>query len=764
MTDIEQQIEELTKQLQQLRGRQMQMNAELVLAEQKLQTLKMVVSSYSEVEPAAKNEMAPEAVHTKIEQPYILKAKAKIDEKKAVQKKPSAISHELEDFIGTNVISKVGILITIIGVFIGAKYAIDNELISPFMRILAGYFAAAVLAFIAIRLKKKYEYFSSILIGGGLSVTYFITYIAYSFYALFPLVVAFALMMMATVAAVGIALWYNQKVIALLGQVAAYAIPFLLGNGHGNIFVLFGYITVINFGLLILSFKKNWKLLYRIAFFLTWLIYGLSAVSTDKVTSYFAAGLTFLAVNFLTFYVTFLSYKTYKKELYRLGEIAILLLNALFFFFIGTYLINENFTNIHFLTWFTIANASLHLAVGFGIYKLHLADQSVFQFILGLGLLFITIAIPIEFNGNWVTILWTVEATALAYVANNTSRNLYLEIAMPLVVISLISLLQDWYVNYPFISKSLLLPTSINKTPFVNINFILSLFVCGCIGLISSLTRNFIAVGKSFIAIFFTTILPVAFLAILYLTFFNEIRLAWDKAITINHNKANPLFQSLSLILYSCLYVAVWFIINTRFIKNKHFQHLLLLLALIVNVTFIFKGLYLIGELRELYMARVGNASISLLAARYFCFGALATLWLAAFNRFKFLKPAEFWQNRISNVFNITLLCIISNEFIHWMDLAGYQNQYKLGLSLIGGCYALLLLFKGIVRNKKHLRISAIVLFTCTLLKLFFYDLSSLSTISKTIVLVILGILLLSASFLYNKYKGLLFVKDETVE
>ena len=76
----------------------------------------------------------------------------------------------MEDFIGTNLISKIGILVTIIGVFIGAKYAIDNELISPFMRILAGYLSAGVLIVIAFRLKKKYEYFSSVLIGGGLAV------------------------------------------------------------------------------------------------------------------------------------------------------------------------------------------------------------------------------------------------------------------------------------------------------------------------------------------------------------------------------------------------------------------------------------------------------------------------------------------------------------------------------------------------------------------------------------------------------------------
>jgi hypothetical protein len=39
--------------------------------------------------------------------------------------------------------------------------------------------------------------------------------------------------------------------------------------------------------------------------------------------------------------------------------------------------------------------------------------------------------------------------------------------------------------------------------------------------------------------------------------------------------------------------------------------------------------------------------------------------------------------------------------------------------------------------------------------------LSELSTISKTIVLVILGAVLLIISFLYNKYKAKIFGEDE---
>jgi len=90
------------------------------------------------------------------------------------------------------------------------------------------------------------------------------------------------------------------------------------------------------------------------------------------------------------------------------------------------------------------------------------------------------------------------------------------------------------------------------------------------------------------------------------------------------------------------------------------------------------------------------------------------------------------------------------------MDIAESTQSYKLGLSILWGIYSLLLIALGIWKKKKYLRIGAISLFGVTLIKLFLYDIKYLDTISKTIVFVLLGILLLIISFLYNKYKHII--------
>lgn len=105
--------------------------------------------------------------------------------------KPPKVKSDIEKFIGENLANKVGIIITVIGVAIGAKYAIDHDLISPLTRIILGYLVGLGLMGFAIKLKTKYENFSAVLLSGAIAILYFITFAAYSFYGLFPQLLAF---------------------------------------------------------------------------------------------------------------------------------------------------------------------------------------------------------------------------------------------------------------------------------------------------------------------------------------------------------------------------------------------------------------------------------------------------------------------------------------------------------------------------------------------------------------------------------------------
>ncbi|MEX1382291.1 DUF2339 domain-containing protein, partial [Lutibacter sp.] len=153
----------------------------------------------------------------------------KVKPQKFILKKPT-IKSDIEKFIGENLINKIGIIVIIIGVSIGAKYAIDNNLISPTVRIILGYLVGLGLFVFALKLKENYLQFSAALYSGAMAIIYFITYAAFSYYSLFPAAVAYSIMVITTVLTVFGALKYDKQVIAHIGLVGAYSIPFLLSK------------------------------------------------------------------------------------------------------------------------------------------------------------------------------------------------------------------------------------------------------------------------------------------------------------------------------------------------------------------------------------------------------------------------------------------------------------------------------------------------------------------------------------------------------
>jgi len=232
---------------------------------------------------------------------------------RATHKSPK-ISIDLEKFVGENLINKIGIAILIIGVAIGAKYSIENDLISPTTRIILGYLVGLGLLGFGLKLKMKYENFSAVLVSGAMAILYFMTYAAFSFYDLFSQVFAFLLMVVFTVFTVIAALNYNKQVIAHIGLVGAYAVPFLLSGGEVEVAVLYSYMAIINIGILFIAFKKYWKPLYISSFALTWLIFISWFVSNYKADEHFGLALVFVFIFFITFYVLFLAYKLIQKE------------------------------------------------------------------------------------------------------------------------------------------------------------------------------------------------------------------------------------------------------------------------------------------------------------------------------------------------------------------------------------------------------------------------------------------------------------------
>ena len=654
-----------------------------------------------------------------------------------------------ERFIGGNLFNKIGIAIILIGVFIGVKYSIDHDLISPTMRIILGYLTGAALFGVGYYLKPKYEKFSAVLVSGAMAIFYFLTYVAYDFYQMFPTGVAFALMFFVTVATIWFALSYNQQIIALIGMVGGYAVPFLLSNGGGHVWVLLSYVAFINVGILIISFYKQWRWLYHSAFVFTWALYLTLHVFKykDNQGLYFS----FLLVYYLIFHFAFIVRKLWAKDTFTIGDILILLSNTLLFYSLGlSFTFESVFAQTRdYLTVFTLANALFHFLVYYYT-RSRGASKELKYLSLILAISFGTLTIPIYFEGVWITLFWAMEAGGLFWVGRTKKIRMYEMLSYIVLPLATFSLLGNWIER-----KAHIFYEPWQVTAFLNMTFFNSLSYVAIVAGISYINSRY----REKASVTFDYVINILLFITLYATFYIEIYSYW--AITINQYSIEAdtgmkaydslqYFKQMWLIVYTVAYFALFTWIDMRYIRKEKILFNNLVFNLVIGVIMLTQGLYLLSELRGLYLTYMPNMMYIII--RYI---ALLAFALLLWQTYKLLdaEAINFKNNKVRDlVLYGVVLWVVSSEWLHWTELLGATANYKLGLSILWVSYGVFMLVKGIHQSKSYMRIASISVILFTLVKLFFYDIAHLSTISRVVVLVILGVLLMIASFLYVKY------------
>ena len=679
----------------------------------------------------------------------------------------------MEDFIGTNLLNKVGIAVLVLGIGLGAKYSIDHGLINPLTRIVLGYLSGGVLLAIAMRLRNSHTAFSAVLLSGGMAVLYFITYAAYSFYGLIPQVPAFILMVLFTFFTVFASLRYDVEVIAIIGLVGAYAVPILLSDGSGRVVILFSYITVINTGILFLAFHKYWKRLYYISFVLTWLTFASWYAFSLDLETHVTTSLLFSTIFFLTFYVTFLAYKLVRKEALGRWDVVCMLFNSFLYFGYGYLTIEIIKGGDQYLGLFTVWTALIHFAACMVIYKTQADFGDIFYFVAGMVLVFLTIAVPVQLEGNWVTLIWAMEAVLLFWIGRAKHFPTYERLSYPLMALAFISLFEDWTDQYP---DFFYYAYQVNDTftIFLNVHFLTSMLVASAFVIIVLLRERHPGVNvfrpDAPMNGFLNIALPLIAGFIFYVGFYKEIEAFWNNAYAssrivlkgddgVEYDQYNEdlfHFRGVWLLIYSALFAAAVSVLH--FNRKTRFTAIS---AVVVNslvlLVFVTSGLMDLTALRtsflEQSLSQYYDREYGHILMRYLAI--LSMLPLLWFNHKILIEPyhQDFVRKAGNLFFHLIVLILLSSELIHWLDMVRVENTFKLSLSILWGCYALLLIVYGLSRDIRHIRLAGIVLFAVTLLKLFAYDMEDMSTILKTIVMVILGTLLLTASFIYNKYK-----------
>ena len=690
---------------------------------------------------------------------------------------------DIEKFIGENLINKIGILILVLGISFFVKYAIDKDWINETGRVGIGILSGGIVMGVAHRLRKKFAAFSSVFVAGAISIFYLTIGIAFHDYKLFTQTVAFIIMVIITLFSVLVSVSYNRKELAILSLIGGFAVPFMVSTGSGNYKVLLTYIAILNVGMLMIAYFKKWNIVTLLAFIFTTILYSSWFGMEFYKTTFPSKGALFFATLFyFIFSIATVINNIRNKGTFNKIEYFIMLVNTFYYFGIGATII-ENWLP-QYKGIFTVILALYNLVFAMILYKKFGINKNAIYLLLGLALTFVTITIPFQFNGNYITIFWAAEGALLIWLSQKSRIHIFKIGAIIIQILMMISLLIDWGNYYSYKNYG-------NLTPFFNKIFITGLFAV--ISLVA--TYYLLKKEKEMIKVYFIEFNPETYKNIVRL---GSIFLGYFVGILEINHQSNSYFENIYSAwsfsyLYHFIFSAIFIYFLLKFKENIKTQ-VAVILAMINILVYVFffhqypsKELYQnITEGYSYYSALVVHY-ILLVCIAYFIYiilknrniNALAklynykiSLWILVFivvfilsneimiHGFLFSKENLYlYANSIVNnnsdnsnidYENSQKLMMISEEFDN------IKTQIiKIGFTILWGVLAFVFLIIGIKKNNKKLRIIALSLLGITIVKLFVYDIKNVSETGKIIAFILLGVLILIISFVYQKIKKL---------
>ena len=688
-----------------------------------------------------------------------------IDEKTSSKTKEKSKSFmernpDLEKFIGENLLSKIGIVIFVIGMGFLVKLGIDNNYITEGMRVILGVAIGGGLIGLAHRLRKSFMAFSSVLIGGGLAVLYFTIAIAFHEYHILSQTAAFIIMVLITGFGVLLSVSYEKKELAILALIGGFGTPFFLSTGEGNVPVLFTYILILNIGMLALVYFKKWNIINYLSFGFTILLY-IGVFSTkylDGPDSLRWTMFSFLTAVYLIFYGMALIFNIRNKKQFKYAEVGQIFTNTAIYFGFGLAIVS-GFKEGMYNGVFTAFIAIINFIIGYILYQRKNIDKNIVYLIIGLVLTFVSLIAPIQLEGNHITLFWAFEAVLLLWLYTKSKIKLIEVAAMVINALLIISLLMDWQQNYYPYGDYVQLSILLNKV-FITTLIVLGSLV-GSFKIFQLLDENENIIGLPIKNII--RVIKITFLLVLYFGVLFELNYQFIEA-ELPFSKTSILIG-----VYNFSFMTVLF--NwTQKPNTTKWNTVMLGLGVITLVSYV--TVYIVPVINSRDLMLNHNQGYGF----YWHYVLLAGFILLSVLVLKKVQSQYGWMTKVGQftlyAFPLLAVIAISAEVIHLSIIYQFQpgvhsahsfrDAMKSVIPAVWGISALLLMVTGMRFKLKPLRIASLALFLITVVKLFVYDLKG-NTTGKIVSFIALGAILLGVSFLYQKLKFII-QDDEKVD
>lgn len=144
------------------------------------------------------------------------------------------------------------------------KYSFDHDLIPPAVRAALGFLVGIGLVVGGVLMdRQRYKVTADTLCATGIVALYAVTFGCRAIYhfAAFTPEFCFALMVLITATGFLLAVRLRAQVVAILGILGGFLTPLLLSTGQDNPLGLFGYLTILDVGLVAVALATGWEAL-----------------------------------------------------------------------------------------------------------------------------------------------------------------------------------------------------------------------------------------------------------------------------------------------------------------------------------------------------------------------------------------------------------------------------------------------------------------------------------------------------------------------
>jgi uncharacterized membrane protein len=662
---------------------------------------------------------------------------------------------EWESLIGGRLLNWIGALAIIIGIGSFLGYGYQNNWISPELLVSIGaVIGLALLAGGDLSFRKGYRIFCQGLIGAGISILYLAVYASFNYFHLESQATAFLIMCSVTILTFVQAFRFDSLSVSLLGWAGGFLTPALVSTGQANEVALFTYISILDAGLLaIVAFKDNWVVLQPLTLAATCSTYILWY---EKF--YDSPDLSTTAVFLTIFWALFHALDVGQIVRYpnkRLGfREPVAILNAAFYYVALSAIVDE--TRHDYLSTVTLGLGAAYLLT---VAAVRTHPPRVTEARLALtGAVLLVIATAIQFSGFDTVFCWSMEALALVLASVYWKEPGVLWGALILYLTAVIKLIATpgWYsFGSP---ESFLLLINRRALAFVGLS------AAGAAGAL--IIRRAGSSKEKAAGHFFDSAWSLLILVLIGLEIQDEFgHLARGQA---DHEWLQFVsYLAIAVVWMAYALLLLWY-------GSQHER------PAISNI-----GLFAAGaSLCTLALAGVSYRPITdfslILNVRS---GAFATELICLLVLLRWSAERGRWPSwahgTVLVLFCLLIFVLCTAETRDYFDkildrvqaaytvdsqsaqldqtLTKYANLQQVALSLVWLIYSILLIGYGIWRRILSLRIIAIIIFGVAILKIFIYDLRFLESLYRIFSFIGLGLILLSVSFLYQRFKSSIF-------